>query len=61
MPQRSISVSISLFFFSFSVYGDGHDWKERQLKDALMAAPPIITDNATVYGWDEAQGGEMTL
>jgi hypothetical protein len=61
MPKWSISVSISLFLFSFSVYGDGHDWKERQLKDAFMAAPPIITDNATVYGWDETQGGEMTL
>ena len=61
MSKWNILISIPLFLFSFSVYGDEHDWKERQLKDALMAAPPVITDNATVYGWDEGQGGKLTL
>ena len=61
MSKWHILITIPLVFFSFPAHGDDHDWKERQIEDALMAAPPIITDHATVYGWDEAQGGAMTL
>ena len=51
MSKWHILITIPLVFFSFPAHGDGHDWKERQIEDALMAAPPIITDNATVYSW----------
>ena len=61
MQKLFICQPLLLFLFAFTVYGDGHDWRERQIKDALMAAPPVITDNATIYGWDEEQGGKMTL
>ena len=61
MQKLFIFQSLLLFLFAFKVYGDGHDWREKQIKDALRAAPPVITDNATIYGWDEEQGGKMTL
>ena len=61
MSKWNIILSIPLLLSSFPAYGDGHDWKEKQIKDALLAAPPVITDDATIYGWDESQGGEMTL
>ena len=61
MSKWSIAVSISLSLLSSSVYGDGHEWKKNQIEDALMAAPPVITKKATIYGWDETKGGEMTL
>ena len=61
MSKWNIILSIPLLLSSFPAYGDGHDWKEKQIKDALLAAPPVITNDATIYGWDESQGGEMTL
>jgi len=50
MSKWNILISIPLLLFSLPAYGDEHDWKEKQIKDALLAAPPVITDNATVYG-----------
>ena len=56
-----LTMSLFLTMLAFKALGGGHDWKENQIKDALLAAPPVITDTATIYGWDESQGGKMTL
>jgi hypothetical protein len=34
-------------------------WKAETLADALLAAPPSVTDGATIYGWTD--DGELTL
>ncbi len=61
MPKWTFLISLSLCLVSSLVYGSEQEWKNIQIEDALTAAPPIITDNATIYGWDETKGGEMTL
>jgi hypothetical protein len=34
-------------------------WKSEVIADALLAAPPPVTDNATIYGW--TADGDLTL
>jgi hypothetical protein len=34
-------------------------WRSEMVADALLAAPPSVTDNATIYGW--TADGELTL
>ena len=34
-------------------------WKSETLADALLAAPPSVTDDARIYGWGDK--GDLTL
>ena len=55
-------ISICLCFTSISyVMAGGHSWKKKQIADAMLAAPPVVTESATIYGWDPTNKGQMTL
>ena len=51
---------VALFAFSFnSAYAGGDGWKEKMIADALTAAPPAVTHDATIYAWDAK--GQMIM
>ena len=61
---RNIITNTTIFFaiFTFSAtsaFSGGHDWKAKMIADALTAAPPSVTNNATIYAWDSK--GQMLL
>jgi hypothetical protein len=41
-----------LTFSTNCVFSGGHSWKEKMIQDALTAAPPSVTKDATIYAWD---------
>jgi len=52
-------VAFSIVAFS-NPAGAGDDaWKSNAISDALLAAPPSVTNDATIYGW--SPDGEMIL
>ena len=40
-------------------YAADEKWRSEMIADALLAAPPSVTDNASIYGW--TADGELTL
>ena len=64
--QRKWSVAIfsgltALWITNFfhSAHAADEKWKSEAIADALLAAPPSVTDNATIYGW--TADGDLTL
>ena len=41
-----------LTFSATSVFSGSDEWKAKMIADALTAAPPIVTKDATIYAWD---------
>ena len=41
-----------LTFSATSAFSGGDDWKAKMIADALTAATPIVTKDATIYAWD---------
>ena len=61
---RNIITYTSTFFaiFTFSAtsaFSGSDDWKAEMIADALTAAPPAVTNDATIYAWDSK--GQMLL
>ena len=56
MHKKLITLTIIFFsmltFSTNCVFSGGHSWKEKMIKDALTAAPPSVTKDATIYAWD---------
>lgn len=52
------TVVSDLTFFGAAVASDPA-WKEAMIADAALAAPPSVTNDATIYGWTPE--GDMTL
>ena len=51
---------VALFAFAFhSAHAGGDGWKEKMIADALTAAPPAVTHDATIYAWDSK--GQMIM
>ena len=51
---------VALFaFIANSAQAGGHDWKAKMIADAITAAPPSVTNDATIYAWDKK--GQMIL
>ncbi len=48
-----------LIFSANSAQAGGNDWKAKMIADALTAAPPAVTNGATIYAWDKK--GQMIL
>ena len=48
-----------LIFSANSAQAGGHDWKVKMIADAITAAPPSVTNDATIYAWDKK--GQMIL
>jgi len=48
-----------LIFSANSAQAGGNDWKAKMIADALTAAPPAVTNDATIYAWDKK--GQMIL
>jgi len=48
-----------LIFSAISAQAGGNDWKAKMIADALTAAPPAVTNDATIYAWDKK--GQMIL
>ena len=46
--------------FSQALSG-GHGWQSKQIKDALTAAPHAVTHDASIYGWDPNNKGQMIV
>jgi hypothetical protein len=42
-----------LSFIANSAYAGGDDWKTKMIADAITAAPPAVTKDATIYAWDK--------
>ena len=54
------STFFAIFTFSAtSAFSGGHDWKAKMIADALTAAPPAVTNDATIYAWDSK--GQMLM
>ena len=51
ITYTSIFFSI-LTFSTTSAFSGSDDWKAKMISDALTAAPPIVTKDATIYAWD---------
>ena len=54
---RNIITYTSTFFaiFTFSAtsaFSGGDEWKAKMIADAITAAPPAVTEDATIYAWD---------
>ena len=54
---RKITVAATAFvaLFAFachSAFAGGDEWKAKMIADALTAAPPAVTNDATIYAWD---------
>jgi hypothetical protein len=56
---RSICVAVSTLPFFSSAMAADQAWKEAMIVDAVQAAPPSVTSDATIYGWTSE--GDMTL
>ena len=61
---RKITVAATAFvaLFAFachSAFAGGDEWKAKMIADALTAAPPAVTNDATIYAWDAK--GQMVL
>ena len=60
-----IIISTSTVFFSMLIFlanaaqAGGNDWKAKMIANALTAAPPAVTNDATIYAWDKK--GQMNL
>lgn len=58
--QRKLFVvllsSLTVLWFLNLAQAADEKWKSEAIADALLAAPPSVTDNATIYGWT-ADGG----
>ena len=51
---------VALFaFITSSAQAGGNDWKAKMIADAITAAPPAVTNDATIYAWDKK--GQMIL
>jgi len=48
-----------LTHFVHPAHAADEKWKSEVIADALLAAPPSVTDNATIYGW--TADGDLTL
>jgi len=48
-----------LIFSANSAQAGGDDWKVKMIADAITAAPPSVTNDATIYAWDKE--GQMIL
>ena len=55
----SLATAISIFTFSASAPAADQAWKDAAVSDALRAAPPSVTHDATIYGWSSE--GDMVL
>ena len=56
-----ISTSLALIIASLANTAQAVDeaWKKATIADAVQAAPPSVTDTASIYGW--TSGGELVL
>jgi len=48
-----------LIFSANSAQAGGNSWKAKMIADAITAAPPAVTNGATIYAWDKK--GQMIL
>jgi hypothetical protein len=55
----SVSVVLSALGFFSSALAADQAWKEAMIADAVQAAPPSVTRDATIYGWSSE--GAMVL
>ena len=46
-------------FSASSAFSGGDEWKSKMIADALTAAPPAVTSDATIYAWNSK--GQMLL
>ncbi len=51
----------ALLLFAFAAPGVSAQDAAAKIKSAVSAAPPSISDNATVADWPAEEGGEMTV
>ena len=57
-------ITTSTVFFSMlislanSAQAGGNDWKAKMIADALTAAPPAVTNDATIYAWDKERSDD---
>ena len=52
-------MALSIVWSLNSARAADEKWKSEAVAEAMLAAPPPVTDGATVYGW--ADGGKLTL
>jgi hypothetical protein len=55
----SVAMTLSLIAFAAPVPAAEQSWKDAAVADALQAAPPAATNDATIYGWTSE--GDMVL
>lgn len=55
----SVGVALSTLTLFSSAQGSDEAWKEAMIADAVQAAPPAVTRDATIYGWTSE--GDMAL
>jgi hypothetical protein len=51
--------ALGLVSFLHPAHAADEKWKSETIADALLAAPPSVTDDATIYGWNA--DGDMIL
>lgn|GEM_PF-920030 len=58
---KVVSILLSLLLPTASALGEESfdKWKQAMIADAVSAAPPSVTDDATIYAWDDA--GKLIL
>ena len=59
MAFASVGAVLSALTISGAAQGSDQAWKEATIADAVQAAPPSVTRDATIYGWTSE--GDMTL
>lgn len=53
LPVAIFSSLMALWIAAFlpPAHAEDEKWKSEAMADALLAAPPSVTDDATIYGW----------
>ena len=61
--KRSVALlgitALTMVWFPHSARAADEKWTAESVAEAMLAAPPPVTDSATVYGWSE--DGKLTL
>lgn len=59
-PGIAVAALVGTFILGTSVFADDYErWRNTMIDDALTAAPPSVTDDATIHAWDSE--GKMHL